>query len=153
MKRGSGWRSSPVLAKTTMGGGEGAAATRWVHDNPSEVRRAFARRQLMFASSLPLRGGFYSKRGAEKAREKLSVWDQLPETPQKLNQTGAICGATISETVIVPGFLFSRYSYLLSLFHPGGQIHLYTRRKRRCCPPAAHPPPSAHPCDRRARRR
>ena len=34
-KRGSGWRSSPVPAKTTMGGGEGAA--RWVRENPSEV--------------------------------------------------------------------------------------------------------------------
>jgi hypothetical protein len=92
MKRGSGWRSSLVPAKTTMGGGEGAAA-RWVCDNPSKVRRAFARRQLMAASSLPLWGGFYSKRGAGKPREKLSVWDQLrllvARSPQKLNQTGA----------------------------------------------------------------
>jgi hypothetical protein len=94
MKRGSGWRTSPIPAKTTMGGGEGAAAARWVRENPSEVRRAFGRRQLMAASSVPLRGGFYSKRGAEKPREKLSVWDQLrllaARSHQKLNQTGAL---------------------------------------------------------------
>jgi hypothetical protein len=93
MKRGSGWRSSLVPAKTTMGGGEGAAATRWVCENPSEGRRAFARSQLMAASSVPLRGRFYSKRGAEKPRKKLYVWDQLrllaARSPQKLNQTEA----------------------------------------------------------------
>jgi hypothetical protein len=42
-KTRSGWRSSrrssPVPAKTTMGGGEGAAAARWVRENPSEVKK------------------------------------------------------------------------------------------------------------------
>jgi hypothetical protein len=42
-KTRSGWRSSrrrsPVPAKTTMRGGEGSAAARWVRENPSEVKK------------------------------------------------------------------------------------------------------------------
>jgi hypothetical protein len=96
-RRGFGVLLFREPVRTTMRGGDGPPAARWVRGGgrmgsrrrrdgyaaaeerrvPSEVGAASNRSQLTAASGVKWPDGFLRKRVAEKRREKLTVWLQL----------------------------------------------------------------------------